>query len=476
MNCYYCGAGLGRGDVCPSCGTNVHYYKQIVCTSNALYNQGLDFAQERNLTGAIDSLQRALRLYKGNIDARNLLGLVYCEIGEFGPAIEEWSISKALKPEGNYASYYLGMLIGGVSRGELAQTISKYNSSLIYAEQGSMDLATVQLKKIISDYPGFLKAHYLLALIYAKAGQIDLAKAQMRLASRVDRKNPETRRLTKLINQEKKTSGVRKTKARKDSVSYQSGNETIIQPIYEKLGSPKTAITNFLLGILLGAAVVYFVVVPSVRASVNSQAGRSVTAANEQMTESEAGVGNLNDQISELQSQVSAYESADASEKTKTQTYESMLLTYQYLQNSDTDSAKTEIDKADQSVLSDDLLTIYKALYKQAYAAELESDYVDGYNAVVNGNYATAVEKLEKVVEIDETYKDGEALYYLEWAYLENNQKDKGEEIYNKIAELYPKSVWAQYGKDKLSFASTQQSESDTSETGITSTDQGTTN
>lgn len=496
MNCYYCGAGLGRGEVCPSCGTNVRIYKQIVCTSNALYNQGLDFAQERKLTQAADSLERALKLYKGNTEARNLLGLVYSEMGEFGKAIEEWSISKALKPEGNYASYYLGLLIGGVSRGELAQTISKYNTSLIYIEQGSTDLASVQLKKIISDYPGFLKAHYLLALIYAKAGQLDLARAQMRLADRVDRRNPETQRLLKEINQARKNSGVRKTKARKDSVSYQSGNETIIQPIYEKLGSPRTVLLNFFLGLLLGAAVVYFVVVPSIRASVNSQAGRSVTQANEQMTESEAGVGNLNDQISELQSQVSAYESADASEKTKTTTYESMLLAYQDLKDGDTESAKTEIAKGDKSVLDDDMQTIYQALYQECYADELLNDYTSGYDAFVSGDYETAIKKLEAAAEINEDYKDGEVLYYLGWAYLESNQKDKGEEALNKILDQHPNTIWAQYAKDKLNSGSTSSSSSSsstsstsstgsssqsstsngstTSETGITSTDQNT--
>ncbi len=489
MNCYYCGAGLGRGEVCPSCGTNVRLYKKIVCTSNALYNQGLDYARERRLSDAADSLERALKLYKGNTEARNLLGLIYSEIGEFGLAIEEWSISKALKPEGNYASYYLGLLIGGVSRGELAQTISKYNTSLIYIEQGSTDLASVQLKKIISDYPGFLKAHYLLALIYAKAGQLDLARAQMRLAARIDRKNPETQRLLKMINQARKNSGVRKTKTRKDSVSYQSGNETIIQPIYEKLGSPRTVILNFFLGLLLGAAVVYFVAVPSIRASVNSQAGRSVTQANEQMTESEAGVGSLNDQISELQAKVDSYESADATEKAKTTTYESMLLAYQDLQDGDTEAARTEIAKGDKSVLDEDLQTIYQSLYKECYQEELVSDYTSGYRAFTSGDYQTAIEKLEAACEIDEDFNDGEVLYYLGWAYLETSQKEKGEETLNKIIENHPNTVWAQYAKDKLSAAGNSQSTtgttsttsttygengSSTSETGITSTDQNT--
>ena len=55
-------------------------YNKIIRLSNTLYNDGLEKANVRDLSGAIKSLRTSLRYYKANISARNLLGLVYYEI------------------------------------------------------------------------------------------------------------------------------------------------------------------------------------------------------------------------------------------------------------------------------------------------------------------------------------------------------------------------------------------------------------
>jgi len=96
MKCMYCGAELTRDDFCPGCGTEVRLYKKIIMTSNFYYNEGLSRASVRNLSGAIDSLNKSLRYNKMNIKARNLLGLVYLEVGEMVSALSEWVISRSL--------------------------------------------------------------------------------------------------------------------------------------------------------------------------------------------------------------------------------------------------------------------------------------------------------------------------------------------------------------------------------------------
>ena len=68
-------------------------------TSNAYYNQALSRAGVRDLSGAVESLKKSLRFNKKNIQARNLLGLVYFEMGETVSALSEWVISKNFKPE-----------------------------------------------------------------------------------------------------------------------------------------------------------------------------------------------------------------------------------------------------------------------------------------------------------------------------------------------------------------------------------------
>ena len=96
MRCIKCGATLTDPEYCSSCGTEIHVYDKIIRLSNTWYNLGLEKAKARNLSGAMEDLCYSLELNKHNIPARNLLGLVYYEVGEVVSALTEWIISKNL--------------------------------------------------------------------------------------------------------------------------------------------------------------------------------------------------------------------------------------------------------------------------------------------------------------------------------------------------------------------------------------------
>jgi len=148
-------------------------YNKILRLSNTLYNDGLEKANLRDLSGAAESLRKSLRFYKANIQARNLLGGV-------GDALSEWGISRSLQPENNPAEQYLEAIQSNRSRlSSVNQTIKKYNQALIYCQQNSRDLAIIQLKKILSSNQGFVKGHQLLALLYMQDKKYELAKREL---------------------------------------------------------------------------------------------------------------------------------------------------------------------------------------------------------------------------------------------------------------------------------------------------------
>ena len=74
MICYRCGCRLSEKDFCTGCGADVGLYKRIMFMSNRFYNDGLEKAAVRDLSGAMNSLRQSLKFNKNNIDARNLLG------------------------------------------------------------------------------------------------------------------------------------------------------------------------------------------------------------------------------------------------------------------------------------------------------------------------------------------------------------------------------------------------------------------
>ena len=102
MICYRCNQEIGKEERCPFCNADLQVFQKAVRLSNFYYNDGLEKAKVRNLSGAIVSLKKSLRFYKYNIDARNLLGLVYYEMGEAVDALSEWVISKSYKQGGGF--------------------------------------------------------------------------------------------------------------------------------------------------------------------------------------------------------------------------------------------------------------------------------------------------------------------------------------------------------------------------------------
>ena len=224
MNCYYCGAYLDSMDTCPKCEADVKIWKKIVSISNKLYNDGLERAQVRDLSGAVEYLKMSLRYNKMNTNARNLLGLVYFEMGESVKALSEWVISKSLQGEDNPATGYLADIQKSSARlDNLNQTIKKFNQSLTYCKDGNTDLALIQLKKVLALNPKLVKGHQLLALLYMKEERYDLALRALKNAEKIDVGDANTMRYKKECREHLKANGKVKTKE-KDTVSYQSGN------------------------------------------------------------------------------------------------------------------------------------------------------------------------------------------------------------------------------------------------------------
>ena len=187
MFCYNCGCQLSEHDFCTACGADVGLYKRIMYVSNMFYNEGLERAGVRDLSGAINSLRQSLKFNKSNIEARNLLGLVYFEMGEVVAALSEWVISKNMRPEKNIADDYINMVQSNAARlDSINQTIKKYNQALVYCMQDSKDLAVIQLKKVLSLNPKFIRAHQLLALLYIDSEQWERAQRELRKCMDID--------------------------------------------------------------------------------------------------------------------------------------------------------------------------------------------------------------------------------------------------------------------------------------------------
>ena len=440
MECYNCGAVLGAAARCEKCGADIRIYKKIITASNSYYNEGLDRARVRNLTGAVDSLKKSLQLNKMNTDARNLLGLVYFEMGETVAALSEWVISKNFQAKDNAASRYLGEIQTNPSRLDaINQTIKKYNQALAYCRQDSKDLAVIQLKKVLSLNPKLVRGHQLLALLYMQEGKHEQAKKALRNAAQIDGNNTTTLRYQKEVKSKLRESGSKKQK-KEDLISYQSGNETIIMPANFKDNSTWQTMLNIVIGVGLGIAITVFLLLPNIKQQAKSEANEARKEASDMLSTKEQTISALEKQVEDFKQQAQKAQEASDGTESKFQSYEQLLNAYALYVADDIEAAGEALEKADTQHLNGSARTVYEEISAKVNETYLATLYQEGYRAYQTGDYKQAIEKLFKIVEVDEEYEYGNAAYYLAQSYRREENTEQALVYYQKVLEKYPGS------------------------------------
>lgn len=453
MICYRCNHEAGQEDICSVCGADLSIFNRVVRLSNAYYNDGLQKAQVRDLSGAIVSLNKSLKFNKYNIDARNLLGLVYYETGEMVDALSEWVISKSYQQDNNIAGRYLDELKNHSTRFDtINQTIKKYNQALLYCRQDSRDLAIIQLKKVLSLNPNLIKAHQLLALLYMQEDKLEQAKKLLRTAVKIDANNTITLRYLKEVNEKLKAKGNVKKKKENDLISYQSGNETIIMPTRFQDFSLGSSLAYLGIGLLIGILVVGFLVVPEVRSAAKKEMNTQLTTANETLAENTKLIEKLQKNIEELSEAVAEYEKQGEITPEQTASYEALLMAQVAFTGNDILTAGGNLLSVNRELLTETAKPIYDMLWTavaETYFAQL---YANGYNSYTAGNYEEAIQNLLVLINQDKDYQDGNAVYYLAQAYNRAGDVESAKEYYQYVLDNFPNTEKATTAKNYLNL------------------------
>lgn len=463
MKCYRCGCQLSEKDFCTGCGADVALYKKIIYTSNFFYNEGLEKANVRDLSGAVISLRQSLKFNKNNVEARNLLGLVYFEMGEVVKGLGEWVISKNLRSEKNIADDYINMIQDNPSRLEtINQTIKKYNLALGYCQQDSLDLAVIQLKKVLSLNQNYIRAHQLLALLYMKAEEWEKAKRELDKCNRIDTGNTTTRRYLKEVTDvldaaENARGGIKKKNLADDVIKYQSGNETIIQPIGNRENRSVSTALNIGIGIAIGVAAACFLILPARLNSANSAAQNELRSVSEQLDKKTSALEELQQQMDQLsaentklQEELGDYAGNDGTLAVIDNLLEAISI---YIESPDNmQQISQSIEKIDpetaKQVESQRFQSLYQILLSKVGPSIAEEYYKTGMDAYQKEMYEDAITALSKAAEYDAENVD--ILYNLGNAYRQNGDKDNAVQTYQLVIDKFDGTDRARRAKNYL--------------------------
>ena len=372
MNCMNCGARLDRRDrlYCPSCGFNITIQRKVEYISKYYYNQGLEKATIRDLSGAISCLRQSLAYDKNNIDARNLLGLVYFETGEVVAGLSEWVISKNLQPRQNLASTYIEKLQANPNRLEaINETIKKYNHSLILCREGHTDMAEIQLKRILQQNSKLIKGYHLLALLQMKKQDWNRARKTLRKAARIDKTNTTTLRFLKEVDEQ---TGVTTRLERSRKGIFGSGSNAepddptdlshVVQTQPSKAKRRVTLFFTLMLGTVIGASALWLLGIPAIRQGIYREANDQIVKYSESLASQGAELSRAQGQVEESDNAAEAVRMQIDIEQKKNTSYEHLLEAYMALVQADKEKATEHIEQVYESVLTEEQMQIYSQI------------------------------------------------------------------------------------------------------------------
>lgn len=384
MNCMNCGAFLVDKDLdyCPKCGCNVLIQKKVDYLSRKCYNEGLEKASVRDLSGAISCLKQSLMYNKHNIQARNLLGLVYFETGEVVAALSEWVISKNLQPSRNLASEYINKLQANSNKLEaINETIRKYNDALNLCREGHEDMAAIRLKKILTQNPKLIKGYHLLALVQIKEGEYNKARRTLRKAAKIDKTNTTTLRFLSEIDEQTGVSTRldRQNKRSKKQVDSSESDMVIRTPQYKEKSRVSLFFT-LIAGFAAGLLAFYLLAVPAIRQGIYREANQQIVKYSDAVSSQGAELTKAQSQAQESGDTVEAASKQIEEEKKKSISYEALIEAYAALQQQNMDEAALKIQNVYADLLSADLKGIYNTICNSTGTTGIEGT-TDGTSA-----------------------------------------------------------------------------------------------
>jgi TolA-binding protein len=281
--------------------------------------------------------------------------------------------------------------------------------------------------------------------------QWEKAERELKKCMDIDRNNTLTLRYLKEVKQMLTPEETGKTQVKRkkdDAVRYQSDNEVIIQPlnVKEPKGNGVSTLVNIGIGLLIGLAVMYFLVVPARVSNARNEAQSSIADIGNQLDAKNVTIKTLESEIDSLTNENdSLHKELDGylGDEGTLSTIDSLLdAASNYIQNGDAVETGTALEAISQTVEIEETSDAFQSLYNNLLGLvgpELSKTYyTDGYTAYRTEDYNTAIELLSKAVYYDETNRD--ALYSLAMAYRGNGDDDDAVTTFTRYIELFPQT------------------------------------
>jgi tetratricopeptide (TPR) repeat protein len=420
--------------------------------SEAHYNTGLARAKAQDITGVIDSLTKSLMFDKSNVDAHNLLGLAFYEIGRLGEAIKEWRISIALRSDDNLAAHYLGQLRKNSRHtNRLNDAISMYNLALEYLRQNSEDMAIIQLKKAVDINPCFVDALDLLSLAYLQQNDNSRALSTLERTLAVDVNNPVALSYYHKLQPGRTRPPILQTGPK----PARSGEEFSLRHLRERSSFALAGIIAFVIGVLSAMAIMYVLVMPAVTDKKNDEITHLKETHATEISRLESELESHSAANADLRAQLTALEEYSQNLKSQMEILETNQRVASATALYDSGSYQEALDTVNAintEDLASDLIEQVDMIKTEAPAKLFEQHYTDARGFYSAANYESARPEYESALRFmspDSELAD-DLLYYLGRSCQLLGDDESAIAYYHQLVEDYPDMPLVSNAKSRL--------------------------
>lgn len=447
MKCPNCDFEFSEGFRCPKCGADAYIFRKTRNASIRLYNEALGLAEEKDLSGAAQALEQSLLFDKDNIQAHNLLGLIYCETGRIAEALKHWIISSSLLPAQNPAVDYMDFLQKNAREMDKCNdAVRMYNQAIHHLKQGSDDLAIIQLKKSIDTNPDFLDAYNLMTLCCIEDKNIKRAQHFNEIVLKRDVRNPLALHYAKLIrNNGSSPLPLSQKKAEKGASGIKKTDSNPPLPRYKRTEKKngvleKKDLLSFLVGAVATSIVILVLLMPALNESKDAAIRELETQVAHYAGETEMTPEEVLAMRTELE-QLQEENKRLRSEETKQANLELLESAVSQLSDADYEACVVTLSSIDTLGFGEEDLSKYQSLVTTAYPKAADSFYSRGKSEFLSNQFTEAKVNLENALKYaeKENFVD-DILYYLGKIAEKDEDPATAKQYYEQLLQDYPDS------------------------------------
>ena len=138
--------------------------------------------------------------------------------------------------------------------------------------------------------------------------------------------------------------------------------------------------------------------------------------------------------------------------------YEQLIVAYDAFAQQNIQGAGDTIANVDSKLLKGQAKAIYDSLNTQVNEQYINAVYAQAEQDYRGNRFPEAITGLEKVVQAEEDYNDGYAIYYLAQSYRQTGDTANAQKYYQRMVELHPGTSRARRSQQYLDEMAAQQS------------------